>query len=163
MYYTNTKMTRHPHGFLHGVVLFASTDNKPTFVCSWGLWHADINWSKIWIQSYFFQMASQVALVVKNSLANAGECKRCRFNPWVRKAWQPTLEEGMTTHSSILAWRIPRTEKPGGLQSIGSQRRYSSKASILWHSAFFMIQLTSVHDYWKKHTIVSKVMSFSVC
>ena len=108
-------------------------------------------------------MASQVALVVKNSLANAGECKRCRFNPWVRKAWQPTLEEGMTTHSSILAWRIPRTEKPGGLQSIGSQRRYSSKASILWHSAFFMIQLTSVHDYWKKHTIVSKVMSFSVC
>ena len=28
----------------------------------------------------------------------------------------------MTTHSSILAWRIPRTEKPGGLQSIGSRR-----------------------------------------
>ena len=32
------------------------------------------------------------------------------------------LEEGMTTHSSILAWRIPWTEEPGGLQSIGSQR-----------------------------------------
>ena len=32
------------------------------------------------------------------------------------------LEEGMATHSSILAWRIPRTEEPGGLQSIGSQR-----------------------------------------
>ena len=31
------------------------------------------------------------------------------------------LEEGMATHSSILAWRIPRTEKPGGLQSTGSQ------------------------------------------
>ena len=31
------------------------------------------------------------------------------------------LEEGMATHSSILAWRIPRTEKPGGLQSMGSQ------------------------------------------
>ena len=31
------------------------------------------------------------------------------------------LEEGMTTHSSILAWRIPRTEGPGGLQSVGSQ------------------------------------------
>ena len=28
-------------------------------------------------------------------------------------------EEGMATHSSILAWRIPRTEKPGGLQSVG--------------------------------------------
>ena len=32
------------------------------------------------------------------------------------------LEKGMTTHSSILAWRIPWTEKPGGLQSIESQR-----------------------------------------
>ena len=30
-------------------------------------------------------------------------------------------EKGMATHSSILAWRIPRTEEPGGLQSIGSQ------------------------------------------
>ena len=32
------------------------------------------------------------------------------------------LEEGMATHSSILAWRIPWTEKPGGLQSMGLQR-----------------------------------------
>ena len=32
------------------------------------------------------------------------------------------LEEGMATHSSILAWRIARTEEPGGLQSMGSQR-----------------------------------------
>ena len=32
------------------------------------------------------------------------------------------LEEGMATHSLILAWRIPRTEKPGGLQSMGSER-----------------------------------------
>ena len=30
-----------------------------------------------------------------------------------------TLEEGMAMHSSILAWRMPRTEEPGGLQSIG--------------------------------------------
>ena len=35
---------------------------------------------------------------------------------------EDTLEEGMATHSSILAWRIPWTEEPGGLQSIGSQR-----------------------------------------
>ena len=32
------------------------------------------------------------------------------------------LEEGMPTHSRVLAWRIPRTEEPGGLQSMGSQR-----------------------------------------
>ena len=36
--------------------------------------------------------------------------------------WKETLEEGMATHSSILAWRIPWTEEHGGLQSMGSQR-----------------------------------------
>ena len=36
--------------------------------------------------------------------------------------WEESLEKGMATHSSILAWRIPWTEEPGGLQSIGSQR-----------------------------------------
>ena len=42
---------------------------------------------------------------------------------WVRSLGQEDpLEKGMTIHSSILAWRIPWTEEPGGLQSIGSQR-----------------------------------------
>ena len=36
--------------------------------------------------------------------------------------WEDPLEKGMATHSSILAWRIPWTEEPGGLQSIGLQR-----------------------------------------
>ena len=36
--------------------------------------------------------------------------------------WEDPLEEEMATHSSTLAWRIPWTEKPGGLQSVGSQR-----------------------------------------
>ena len=35
--------------------------------------------------------------------------------------WEGPLEEGMETHSSILAWRIPWTEEPGGQQSIASQ------------------------------------------
>ena len=35
--------------------------------------------------------------------------------------WEDTLEKEMATHSSILAWRIPRTEEPGRLQSMGSQ------------------------------------------
>ena len=35
--------------------------------------------------------------------------------------WEDPLKKGMATHSSILAWRIPRVEKPGGLQSMGSQ------------------------------------------
>ena len=36
--------------------------------------------------------------------------------------WEDPLEEGMATYSSILAWRIPWTEEPGGLQSLGLQR-----------------------------------------
>ena len=35
--------------------------------------------------------------------------------------WEDPLKEGMATHSSILAWRIPWTEEPGGLQSMGLQ------------------------------------------
>ena len=42
---------------------------------------------------------------------------------WVRSLdWEDPLEENMATHSSTLAWRIPGTEEPGGLQSMGSQR-----------------------------------------
>jgi len=36
--------------------------------------------------------------------------------------WEDPLEKGMTTHSSILAWRTPWTEEPGKLQSMGSKR-----------------------------------------
>ena len=58
--------------------------------------------------------ASLVAQMVKNLSA-------------MRKTWvqslsgEDLLQKGMTTHSSILAWRIPWTEKPGGLLPIGSQ------------------------------------------
>ena len=42
---------------------------------------------------------------------------------WVQSpTWEDPLEKGMATHSSILAWRIPWTEEPGGLQSMGSLR-----------------------------------------
>ena len=51
---------------------------------------------------------------IKNRSANAGD---------IRDVGQKDpLEEGMTTHSSILAWRIPWTEEPGELQFMGSQR-----------------------------------------
>ena len=42
---------------------------------------------------------------------------------WVQSlGWEDPLEKEMATNSSILAWRIPWMEKPGGLQSMGSQR-----------------------------------------
>ena len=62
--------------------------------------------------------ASQMALVVKNPSANGGD-----IETWVLSLGQEdTLEEGMETLSSILAWRIPWTEEPVGVQSMGLQR-----------------------------------------
>ena len=61
---------------------------------------------------------SQVVLGVKNLPANAGDVR----DVGSILGWQDPLEEGMATHSSILAWRIPWTEEPGGLQSTGLQR-----------------------------------------
>ena len=48
------------------------------------------------------------------------------------------LEKEMATHSSILAWRIPRTEEPGGLQSTGSQRVRQDWVTSL-HFTFFLL------------------------
>ena len=57
--------------------------------------------------------ASQVVLVVKNPPVNAGDIKDVGSIPGSARY----LEVGMATHSSILVWRIPCTEEPGGLQS----------------------------------------------
>ena len=44
------------------------------------------------------------------------------WETWVLPlGWEDPLEDGIATHSSILAWRIPWIEEPGGLQSMGSQ------------------------------------------
>ena len=56
-----------------------------------------------------------MAQTVKNSLAMQ--------ETWVRSlGWEDALEKGMATHSSILAWRIPWTEEPDRLQSMGWKR-----------------------------------------
>ena len=60
--------------------------------------------------------ASLVAWMVKNPPAMR--------ETWVQPlGWEHPLEEGMATHSSILDWRVPQTEEPGRLQSMGSQKR----------------------------------------
>ena len=56
----------------------------------------------------------------KESTCQCRRYNRCRLDPWGRK--EEPLKKGMATHSSILAWKIPSTEEPGGLQSIGLQR-----------------------------------------
>ena len=59
-----------------------------------------------------------MVLVVKNPPAKAGDViEVARY-----LGREDPLEKGMVTHSSILAWRIPWTDEPRGLQSMGSQR-----------------------------------------
>ena len=62
--------------------------------------------------------ASLMAQQVKNPLAMQ-ETQEMQFGSLGQ---EDSLQEEMATHSSILAWEIPRTEEPGGLQSVGSQR-----------------------------------------
>ena len=59
-----------------------------------------------------------MALEVKNLPANAGDVRDESLIP----GSEDPLEKEMAIHSGILAWRIPWTEEPGGLQSIESQR-----------------------------------------
>ena len=85
---------------------------------SWGRKESEtterLNWTEL--------RASFVAQMVKN-LTEMQETQEMWF--W-SLGWEDPLEEEMTTYSSILAWRIPWTEEPGGLQSMGSQRvRYN--------------------------------------
>ena len=50
------------------------------------------------------------------------QCRRCK-ETWVQSLGvEDPLEKEMATHFRILAWRVPWTEEPGGLQSMGSQR-----------------------------------------
>ena len=65
-----------------------------------------------------FGLNLQAALVVKNLPASSGGVRDTGLVP---------SDEGMAPHSSILAWRIPWTEEPGGLQAMGSQSQTELK------------------------------------
>ena len=65
--------------------------------------------------------------MIKNLPANAGDAggkvpRRSQPKEVWSLGWEDPLEDEMATHSSTLAWEIPWTEEPGGLQSMGSQR-----------------------------------------
>ena len=66
----------------------------------------------------FWEIQIPVALMVKNLPANAGDIRDTGSVPGSGRS----PGEGHAPYSSILAWRIPRTEEPGGLQSTGLQR-----------------------------------------
>ena len=67
----------------------------------------------------FHSLSTQWASLVAQRL----KCLPAMQETWVRSlGLEDALKKEMATHSSILAWRIPWTEEPGGLQSMGLQR-----------------------------------------
>ena len=86
--------------------------------------------------------ASQVVQVVENLPASAGDTR----DVGSFLGWKDPLEEERATHSSILAWKMPWTEEPGGLQSVRLQRVRQHWAHMNKHT------LTHTHTYILTHT-----------
>ena len=92
--------------------------------------------------------ASQVVLVVKNTAAMQG-----MRVPSL--GLEEPLEKGVAIHSSILAWRIPRTEESGGLQSMGSQRVRHDWSDLACTSASFL-------HFEKKKILSRRLISLNI-
>ena len=108
------------------------------------------------ILSWYMPRLSQVVLVVKNLPANAGDMK-CGFN-----SWEDPLEDELAAYSSVLAWKIPRTEEPGRLQSMGLQRqtRLSDWAWACFLNIFFMFSLNNLpHSHWDHDFLICVLSS----
>ena len=58
------------------------------------------------------------------------------------------LEKGMATHSSILAWRIPWTEEPGGLQFMGSQKSQTQLSDLHFHFGSLWVCCFTIPPPW---------------
>ena len=69
-------------------------------------------------QSAFCAQAARLLAQGKESACNTGSTAAQAQS----LSWEDPLEKGMAIHSSVLAWRIPWTEEPGGIQSMGPQR-----------------------------------------
>ena len=72
----------------------------------------------------FFFLKSRLWPSFRTSLvAQMVKCLPTMWETWVQSlGWEDPLEKEMATHSSTIAWKIPWTERPGRLQSMGSQR-----------------------------------------
>ena len=118
---------------LYKEVLLCSFHLRSDELC-FNLLREEYLYNYLWL-FYTRDWVSQVALVVKNLPANGRDARNVGF---ITGEKDP-LEEGTTTHFSILAWRISQTEEPGRLQSIGSQRvghEWSDLACRHSHSRF---------------------------
>ena len=100
-----------------------------------------------------------MALVVKNLFANIGDIRHRGLIP----GQEDPLEKGMAAHSSVLAWRIPWAEEPGGLQSIRSQRvehDWSTLACMLYSLQAYSMVIKYFYTLWNDHHNESSCRSF---
>ena len=100
--------------FFH-LSLSSPSDSRPSFLLQ--------NQLAISLPAIKPEISSYLFLLMGFPGGSDGKESACDVETWVQSpGWEEPLVEGMATQSSILAWRISRTEKPGGLQSMGSQR-----------------------------------------
>ena len=98
-------------------------------------WHVPSFSCQAFCQALEVLGASLMAQMVKESTQNAGV--------WVRSlGWEHPLEEGMATHSSLLAWRTPSTEEPGRLQFMWTQR-VNMTERLSTHTVFHVLSCTT--------------------
>ena len=108
--------------------LFDPMHYSPPDSSVYGILQARILWQVAMPSSRGFSQPKDGPLIswvlcIAGLVAQMGKNLPAMQETWVRSlGWEDPLEEGIATHSSILVWRIPWTEEPGGLQSMGSQK-----------------------------------------
>ena len=109
-------------------------------------------------KSICFQFPSATCLFFKYSWLGASLVAQVVKNlPAMQETQEDPLEKGMATHSSIHAWRIPWTEEPGGLQSMGSQRVRHNWMTNTLNSWFYNVVFICVN-----HFVCSKVIQLYI-
>ena len=110
---------------------------------SWSTWSNQVfHYSLSFVAQFSGLWASLGAQLVKNRPAI--------LETWVLSlGWEDPLEKGLATHSSILSWRIPWTEEPGRLQSMGLQkvgRDWTTKTSSILHMVMYVFKCYSFNS-----------------
>ena len=87
------------------------------------------------------------------------QCRRCK-RYWVSLSREDPLGKGMAAPSSVLAWRTPWTEEPGGLQSMGLQRAEHDLLKIQQTcTPLFMAELCTIAKTWKQPRYIMEYYS----
>ena len=106
------------HGFAFIYVLFCFVFNTEGCLWSGANTLRCVQWAG-WVVGFELSLPKKGASLVAQMIKNLPAILETQVQSL---GWEDPLEKGMATHSSILGWRIPWTEEPGRLQSMGSQR-----------------------------------------